>query len=234
MAGGGGRRHSGPVTTGTTTTGGAARPQRPGAQEWVPDAGDVEQLRAAAPACRGCELWEPATQVVFSAGDVHARVVLVGEQPGDVEDREGIPFVGPAGKLLQRALDEAGVDRSAVYVTNAVKHFRFTPRGNRRIHATPELAHITACKPWLVAEMRAVAPDVVVVLGATAAKALLGNDFRVTKHRGEVLRRSTSVGETAFVPTVHPSSVLRAPDDQRDEAYAALVADLRVVAGLLS
>jgi DNA polymerase len=200
----------------------------------VPDGADVGALRAAAPACRGCELWEPATQVVFSAGDVRARVVLVGEQPGDVEDREGIPFVGPAGRLLQRALDEAGVDRSSVYVTNAVKHFRFTPRGNRRLHATPELAHITACKPWLVAEMRAVAPQVVVVLGATAAKALLGNDFRVTRHRGEVITRLTSVGETSFVPTVHPSSVLRAPDDQRDEAYAALVADLRVVAGVLA
>ncbi len=220
------------MTTGTT--GETERPQRPGAQQWVPDGADVGALRAAAPACRGCELWEPATQVVFSAGDVQARVVLVGEQPGDVEDREGIPFVGPAGRLLQRALDEAGVDRSSVYVTNAVKHFRFTPRGNRRIHATPELAHITACKPWLVAEMRAVAPQVVVVLGATAAKALLGTDFRVTKHRGEVITRPTSVGETSFVPTVHPSSVLRAPDDQRDEAYAALVADLRVVAGLLT
>ena len=221
------------MTTGTTGTG-SERPQRPGAQEWVPDGGGVEALREAAPGCRGCELWEPATQVVFSAGDVHAKVVLVGEQPGDVEDREGIPFVGPAGRLLQRALDEAGVDRSSVYVTNAVKHFRFTPRGNRRIHATPELAHITACKPWLVAEMRAVGPEVVVVLGATAAKALLGNDFRVTKHRGEVIPRETSVGTTSFVPTVHPSSVLRAPDDQRDEAYAALVTDLRVVAGLLA
>jgi DNA polymerase len=224
------------VTTGTTgtKTGGSDRPERPGAQEWVPEGADVEALREAAPSCRGCELWEPATQVVFSAGDVHAKVVLVGEQPGDVEDREGIPFVGPAGRLLQRALDEAGVDRGSVYVTNAVKHFRFTPRGNRRIHATPELAHIVACKPWLVAEMRAVHPEVVVVLGATAAKALLGNDFRVTKHRGEVLQRETSIGTTAFVPTVHPSSVLRAPDDQREEAYGSLVADLRVVAGLLA
>ena len=220
------------MTTGTT--GKTDRPERPGAQEWVPDGADVEALREAAPRCRGCELWEPATQVVFSAGDVHAKVALVGEQPGDVEDREGIPFVGPAGRLLQRALDEAGVDRSSVYVTNAVKHFRFTPRGNRRIHATPELAHIVACKPWLVAEMRAVHPEVVVVLGATAAKALLGNDFRVTKHRGEVIRRETSIGTTAFVPTVHPSSVLRAPDDQRDEAYGSLVTDLRVVPGLLA
>ncbi len=210
------------------------RPERPGAQEWVPEGGDVQALRAAAPACRGCELWEPATQVVFSAGNPAARVALVGEQPGDVEDREGIPFVGPAGRLLQRAVDEAGIDRGDIYVTNAVKHFRFTPRGNRRIHSTPELAHITACRPWLVAELRVVDPAVVVVLGATAAKSLLGNDFRVTRHRGEVLERETSRGPCRFVPTVHPSSVLRAPDDQRDEAYAALVADLRIVPGLLA
>src|ERR671932_1001136 len=201
------------------------------AAPWVPGGAG---LAKAATQCRGCELWEPATQVVFSAGNPRAPLVLVGEQPGDVEDREGIPFVGPAGRLLQRALDEAGVDRGSVYVTNAVKHFRFTPRGNRRIHATPELAHIVACKPWLVAEMRAVHPDVVVVLGATAAKALLGNDFRVTKHRGEVIRRETSIGTTAFVPTVHPSSVLRAQDDQREEAYGSLVADLRVIPGLLA
>jgi uracil-DNA glycosylase family protein len=209
------------------------RIERPGAQAWVPEQGDIEALRQAAPACRGCELWEPASQVVFSAGDVRAKVALVGEQPGDVEDREGIPFVGPAGKLLQRALDDAGVDRAHVYVTNAVKHFRFTPRGNRRIHQTPEMAHITACKPWLVAELRVVDPTVVVLLGATAAKSLMGPDFRVTKHRGEVIRRETSRGPRDFVPTVHPSSVLRAPDDQRDEAFGALVADLRVVAGLL-
>ena len=210
------------------------RPARPGAQEWVPDGEPtVEALRAAAPGCRGCELWEPATQVVFSAGDVRARVALVGEQPGDVEDTTGIPFVGPAGKLLQRALDEAGIARDAVYVTNAVKHFRFTTRGKRRIHATPELAHITACRPWLVAELRAVDPEVTVVLGATAAKALLGKDFRVTQQRGEVLLRETSHGERRFVATVHPSSVLRAPDDARAEAYGALVADLEVVAGLL-
>ena len=210
------------------------RIERPGAQEWVPEGADIEGLRRAAPSCHGCELWEHASQVVFSAGDVHARVALVGEQPGDVEDREGIPFVGPAGKLLQRALDEAGVDRGRVYVTNAVKHFRFTPRGTRRIHATPEMAHITACRPWLVAELRVVDPDVVVVLGATAARSLLGPDFRVTRHRGAVIRRETSRGPRSFVPTVHPSSVLRAPEEQRDDAYGALVTDLRVVAGLLA
>jgi uracil-DNA glycosylase family protein len=207
---------------------------RPGAQEWVPDDAGVEKLRAAAPACRGCELWEPATQVVFSTGNDGGRVALVGEQPGDVEDRRGIPFVGPAGRLLQEALDEAGVPREAVYVTNAVKHFRFTERGKRRIHQTPELAHITACRPWLVAELRAVAPEVVVVLGATAAKSLLGNQFRVTQHRGEVLEQETPAGTLRLVPTVHPSSILRGPPEQRAEARAALVADLRVVAGLVT
>jgi uracil-DNA glycosylase family protein len=204
--------------------------ERPGAQEWVPQDADVEALRAAAPACRGCELWEPATQVVFSAGDPHARVVLVGEQPGDSEDRQGIPFVGPAGRLLQRALDEAGVDRGSVYVTNAVKHFRFTTRGKRRIHQTPEMAHIKACRPWLTAELRAVQPDVVVCLGATAVKALLGPDVRVLRDRGRPMVRETSQGPCTFVVTVHPSSVLRGPEDQREQAYGALVADLRVVA----
>lgn len=220
--------------TADTSRARAAQPQRPGAQQWVPAGAGVEQLREAAPACRGCELWEPATQVVFSAGNSSARVALVGEQPGDVEDQRGIPFVGPAGRLLQRAVDEAGIPRDQAYVTNAVKHFRFTPKGNRRVHATPELAHITACRPWLTAELQSVDPEVIVVLGATAAKALLGADFRVTRHRGEVLTRETTRGPRRFVPTVHPSSVLRAPDGQREEAYAALVADLRVVADALA
>jgi DNA polymerase len=203
---------------------------RPGAQEWVPEGADVEALRAAAPDCRGCELWEPATQVVFSAGNDSGRVVLVGEQPGDVEDRKGVPFVGPAGRLLQKALDEAGLAREDVYVTNAVKHFRYTPRGKRRIHATPEAAHVAACKPWLVAELRAVRPEVVVCLGATAVRSLLGTTVRVLRDRGTPMVRETSLGETTFVVTVHPSSVLRGPEDQRDNAFAALVADLRVVA----
>ena len=213
------------MSTGTD----AVRPERPGAQNWVPSGAGIDALRAAAPDCRGCELWEPATQVVFGAGNPGARVALVGEQPGDVEDQRGIPFVGPAGRLLQEALDEAGVARDDVYVTNAVKHFRFTPRGKRRIHATPETAHITACKPWLAAELQVVDPQLVVVLGATAAKALLGPTFRVTKERGRLVERETSRGARAFLPTVHPSSVLRAPDDQRQAAYAALVADLKVV-----
>ena len=208
--------------------------QRPGAQEWVPAGADVEALRRAAPACRGCELWEPATQVVFSAGSPAARVALVGEQPGDQEDRQGIPFVGPAGRLLQKALDEAGIERGDVYVTNAVKHFRFTQSapGKRRIHQTPDRVHVEACRPWFVAEMAAVDPDLVVCLGATAAKAVLGPSFRVTKQRGEVLERDTSLGRRRFVATVHPSSILRS--DDRDTAYAAFLADLQVVAGCLT
>jgi DNA polymerase len=210
------------------------KPERPGAERWVPEDGDVDALRAAAPACRGCELWEPATQVVFSAGNPRGRLALVGEQPGDVEDRRGVPFVGPAGKLLQDALDEVGIGRDDVYVTNAVKHFRFTERGKRRIHQTPEMAHITACRPWLAAELNVVDPELVVLLGATAAKALLGGTFRVTQHRGEVMERETPAGTRRLMATVHPSSVLRGPPEQRKEAFAALVADLRVAAGVVS
>ena len=208
-------------------------PERPGAERWVPPDADVAALRAAAPGCRGCELWAPATQVVVSTGDASARVVMVGEQPGDVEDREGAPFVGPAGKLLMRAVDEAGLDPREIYLTNAVKHFRFTPRGKRRIHQTPELAHITACRPWVEAELRAVDPEVVVVLGATAARSVMGPGVKVTQQRGQVVLKETPDGERRFVPTVHPSAVLRVPDADRRPAYEALVADLRVVAGLL-
>ncbi|PPK98410.1 DNA polymerase [Kineococcus xinjiangensis] len=210
--------------------------ERPGARQWVPADGDVEALRTAVGQCRGCELWEPATQAVFSAGSPTARLALVGEQPGDQEDRRGIPFVGPAGRLLQRAVDEAGIDRAQVYVTNAVKHFRFEQAGEgaRRIHKSPELAHITACKPWLAAELARVDPDVVVCLGATAAKALLPKDFRVTRQRGQLMRLATSRGEKTFLGTIHPSAVLRVPEEQRQEAYDALVADLRVAAGALA
>lgn len=207
-----------------------ARSDRPGAGEWVPGEGGIDALRAAAPACRGCELWEPATQVVFGAGNASGRILLVGEQPGDVEDRRGIPFVGPAGVLLQGALADAGIDRADVYVTNAVKHFRFEERGKRRIHRTPELAHMTACRPWLEAEAAAVSPEVVVALGATAAKTLMGNAFRVTKERGVLAERDTVVGRRRVLATIHPSAVLRAPDDEREEARAGLVADLAVVA----
>jgi DNA polymerase len=206
------------------------------AAEFVPEGADLDGLREAAAGCRGCELWEPATQTVFSAGSPTARLALVGEQPGDQEDRQGVPFVGPAGRLLQKAVDEAGLERGDVYVSNAVKHFRFSQSGpgKRRMHQAPDMSHITACRPWLVAELRLVDPDVVVALGATAVKALLGSSVRVTKDRGTVIERETSLGTRRFVVTTHPSAVLRTPDDKRDEAYAALVADLQVAAAALS
>jgi DNA polymerase len=206
----------------------------PGARSWIPPGADIPALAQASVACQGCELFGPATQTVFGEGKVDAPCVFVGEQPGDVEDRRGRPFVGPAGVLFDRALVEAGVDRSQAYVTNAVKHFRFEPseRGQRRIHKTPEAAHITACRPWLAAELNRIRPRVVVVLGATAAKALLPPTYRVTRDRGRVMDGPPGSG-ARFVGTVHPSSVLRTPDAGRDAAYAALVADLRIVAGLL-
>ena len=198
------------------------------AATWVPADPTIPTLRKAAPQCRGCELWEPATQVVFSAGNARAPLVLVGEQPGDAEDRQGIPFVGPAGKVLQRALAEAEIAVADVYVTNAVKHFRFTERGKRRIHATPQMSHIKACRPWLEAELTVVDPKLVVCLGSTAAKALLGSSFRVTQERGHVLERDTPVGVRRVLATVHPSSILRVDEADRDAAFAGLVADLRV------
>jgi len=179
-------------------------------------------------------LWKPATQVVFSAGNPRAPLALVGEQPGDVEDRKGIPFVGPAGRLLQEALDEAAVPREDVYVTNAVKHFRFTERGKRRIHATPQVTHIRACLPWLEAELTLVDPALIVCLGATAARALLGSSFRVTKQRGQVLELTTPIGVRPVLATVHPSAVLRATGEDRDEAFAGLVADLRTAGDAVS
>ena len=199
------------------------------AAAWVPTGAGVEQLRRAAAACQGCELHGPASQTVFSAGSVLSRVVLVGEQPGDMEDREGTPFVGPAGRLLDRALVEAGIDRERAYVTNAVKPFRFTDTGRRRLHQTPELSHLTACRPWLDAELWVLDPDVLVCLGATAAKALLGPGFRVTRQRGQLFARPGGAGWS--MATTHPSAVLRA--DDRDAAYAALVADLRTAAAAL-
>jgi DNA polymerase len=215
----------------------------PGAQSFVPaDAHSLADLKAAAPGCRGCELFEPATQVVFGRGAETARVVFVGEQPGDVEDQQGLPFVGPAGHLLRKAVDEAGIDPSGVYITNAVKHFRFEMRGKRRIHQTPGPAHITACRPWLVAEFAQLDPELVVVLGATAAKALLGPSFRVTRSRGELMPWPASAhhpqdfpasdsGPAQVLATIHPSAVLRA--DDRDAAFDGLVADLMVAAAAL-
>jgi uracil-DNA glycosylase len=197
------------------------------AAAWVPEQADIDELKRAAEDCRGCELWKPATQVVFSAGNPRAPLALVGEQPGDVEDRKGIPFVGPAGRLLQDALDEAGVPRKDVYVTNAVKHFRFTERGKRRIHATPQVSHIKACRPWLEAELTVVDPALIVCLGAVAARSLLGTTFKVTQERGQVLELPTPIGIRRVLATVHPSAVLRAADKERTAAFKGLVADLR-------
>lgn len=203
------------------------QPERPGAQRWVPPDGDIPALRAAAPGCRGCELWAPATQVVFSSGDPRAPLVLVGEQPGDKEDREGEPFVGPAGRLLDEVLEAAGTSRADVYLTNAVKHFRFEERGPRRIHKTPAVGHIRACLPWLTAELAAVGPRVVVALGATAARAVLGRDESVTDLRGRVLDPPDAPLRTLV--TAHPSSVLRVRGSaERAAAKSALVADLRI------
>jgi DNA polymerase len=213
----------------------------PGAQAFIPaDARTLDDLKAAAAGCRGCELHADATQVVFGRGDEQARVVFVGEQPGDVEDQQGLPFVGPAGRLLRDAVGDAGIDPSGVYITNAVKHFRFELRGRRRIHQTPGPAHITACRPWLVAEFARLKPELVVVLGATAAKALFGPSFRVTRSRGELLPWPASAQrpqdfaatEIRALATIHPSAVLRA--DDRDAAYAGLVADLKVAAAALA
>jgi uracil-DNA glycosylase family protein len=188
----------------------------------------LEDLRHEAARCTACELFEPATQLVFGEGPSSAWLMLIGEQPGDREDLAGAPFVGPAGKLLDTVLERAGIERDGVYVTNAVKHFRFELSGNRRLHKTPAVRHIRACRPWLDAELAAVAPAVVATLGATAARALLGSGFRITKERG----RPRDWEGRKLVPTVHPSAILRTPPESRDEAIEALVADLSVVAGL--
>lgn len=206
----------------------------------MPPGADLDQLRAAARDCRGCELYQNATQTVFSQGAPTARVALVGEQPGDQEDRQGLPFVGPAGRLLDRGLEEAGIDRSDAYVTNAVKHFRFSRAGpgKRRMHQTPDVAHITACKPWLEAELAILDPEVVVILGATAGRALIGPSFRVTKQRGTLIPMPNRDDEDAarksafMVPTVHPSAVLRA--DDQEIAYAGFLADLKIAASTLA
>ena len=191
----------------------------------------LEDLRDAARNCRGCHLWRPATQTVFGEGPEGARIVLVGEQPGDKEDLEGKPFVGPAGRELDRGLVAAGIDRGEVYVTNAVKHFKFEERGKRRIHQTPRQIEIKACRPWLDEELEVLAPEAVVALGATAAKALLGSSFRITRERGRLLDSTIAPLVSA---TVHPSAILRArSEDERAEAREAFAADLSVVAEAL-
>jgi DNA polymerase len=203
------------------------------AADFIPLRVTPRTLRDAAHVCRGCKLWALGTQTVFGEGPVPARVMMVGEQPGDQEDREGHPFVGPAGRLLDAALEEAGIDRSSVYLTNAVKHFKFErgDKSKRRIHKKPNDGEVRACRPWLDQELRLVRPEVVVCLGATAAQALLGKAFRVTESRG---RKVSAPFSDAVFATVHPSSVLRAPDAAaRAEARRALVADLRKVARFL-
>jgi uracil-DNA glycosylase len=210
----------------------------PTAAEFIPDTDDLTALSDAAQACKGCDLFRNATQAVFGAGSSDARVVFVGEQPGDQEDKAGQPFVGPAGRVLDKALISAGIDRDRVYVTNAVKHFKFEERGKRRIHKTPSRTEVVSCRPWLLAELDAIRPDIVVLLGASAAKSLMGNDFRLTQHRGEVLRipsvdKNVNLDiDPKVVATVHPSAILRGPPEDREKAFDALVADLRVVADL--
>ena len=194
----------------------------------VPDQLTLPALREAAAGCRACDLYKTGTQTVFGQGAEHAQVMFVGEQPGDREDREGKPFVGPAGRVLDEALEEAGIDRKRVYITNAVKHFKWKPQGKRRLHQKPNAAEINACRPWLDAEIAVVKPHLLVLLGATAAQALLGRDFRVSVQRGQLIERP---GLPPMMATVHPSSILRAPDDEtRALEMRAFVQDLKRVA----
>jgi uracil-DNA glycosylase len=210
------------------------RPPRPGepVPDLLPEDITLESVRDMASGCKACDLYKRGTQTVFGEGPKRARVMLVGEQPGDAEDIAGHPFVGPAGKLLDRALEEAGIDRRMVYVTNVVKHFKWEPRGKRRIHAKPNAGEISACRPWLETEIALVQPRVLVCLGATAAQALLGKSFKVSKQRGEFVDSSLAPLVTA---TVHPSSILRAPDDDaRREEMKRFISDLKKVAAALS
>ena len=197
----------------------------------LPTAATVEELRELARGCRACELWRNATQTVFGDGPSGARLLVVGEQPGNREDLEGAPFVGPAGRMLDRALVEAGIDRETVYVTNVVKHFKWrrAPSGKRRIHQKPDRAEVEACRPWLEAEVARIRPELIVCLGATAAQALLGRSFRVTQQHGQVVPS----GLGPALATVHPSAILRMPDD-REDAYRGFVDDLRAAAAALS
>jgi uracil-DNA glycosylase family protein len=201
------------------------------AAEYLPERPTLPRLRAAAAGCRACPLWQTGTQTVFGEGGASARLMLVGEQPGDQEDTQGRPFVGPAGRLLEQALVQAGIDRDDAYLTNAVKHFKWEARGKRRIHAKPAWSEQVACRPWLEAELAVVAPRVLVCLGATAAQSLLGKQFRVTKERGRWLDSELAEHVTA---TIHPSAVLRQRDgESRRRELAGLVADLTLVASVL-
>jgi uracil-DNA glycosylase len=211
------------------------RPPQETAAPLIPDSPTLDKLREAASGCKACPLWKTGTRTVFGEqqGAAHAgpRVMFVGEQPGDQEDRAGRPFVGPSGKLLDDALESVGIDRSQVYVTNTVKHFKWVGQGKRRIHEKPNGREIAACKPWLESEIQVFGPDVIVALGATAAQALLGKEFRVSQSRGEL---NPSAYAQVVIATVHPSSILRAPDEEaRRQAYAAFLDDLRVVAHVM-
>jgi DNA polymerase len=202
--------------------------EKTSAAEFVPDSRSLRTLRQAAADCRGCPLWRDATQTVFGAGQRKAKLMLVGEQPGDREDLEGEPFVGPAGRILAQALQGAGIDRDEVYLTNAVKHFKWRARGKRRLHQTPRAGEVEACKPWLEAELGAVRPIALLALGATAAKALYGSSVRVTRDRGKLV--DSPLASVAAL-TIHPSAILRLRDhDEREEALGDLVEDLRHVA----
>jgi DNA polymerase len=204
----------------------------PTAAAFMPEKISLPSLEHAAAGCKGCPLYKNATQTVFGEGRRDATIIMIGEQPGDQEDLAGKPFIGPAGKMLDSALEEVGIDRQTVYVTNAVKHFKWTPKGKRRIHGKPNSREVNACMPWLSAEIQVVKPDMIVCLGATAAQALMGKDFRITKSRGEVFR------DTPHAPwlmaTVHPSSILRTPSEDRQAAYEAFVKDLGVAAHQLA
>jgi uracil-DNA glycosylase family protein len=200
------------------------------AADFLPKERSIVALREAAAGCEGCHLWEIGTQTVFGEGPVSAQLMFVGEQPGDHEDRAGKPFVGPAGRLLDKAFAEAGIDRSATYMTNVVKHFKWQGRGKRRIHQKPTWAEVTACRPWLEAELAAVQPRVLVLLGATAAQSLLGREFRVTQNRRELIESELAEAVTA---TIHPSAILRGEPERREAEFAAFVDDLRFVASLV-
>src|SRR5436853_3533221 len=202
------------------------------AADFFPKRKSLKAFREAAADCKGCDLWERGTQTVFGEGARRAQVVFVGEQPGNEEDLSGEPFVGPAGRLLDDALIEAGIDRSQTYVTNVVKHFKWEPRGKRRIHKKPNTREIAACRPWLEAEIETVKPKVIVCLGATAAQALLGSNFRVSQERGKFIESDLA---PYIIATVHPSAILRAPDDEtRHEQKRRFIDDLKKVANVLS
>jgi uracil-DNA glycosylase len=204
-----------------------ARTETASAAEYIPQHPTLHKCREAVQTCRGCDLYACATQAVFGEGPSSAQIVFIGEQPGDEEDRKGHPFVGPAGKLLDRALVDAGIDRTLVYVTNAVKHFKFEERGKRRLHKKPNGIEIRACRPWLETEIKLLKPPIIVCLGATAAQSLLGGAYRVTKERGLFVQNSWAPHVTS---TVHPSSILRAPDEeQRHIEYQKFVDDLKAV-----